>query len=99
MHIRRYGPVQHSRQIALDGSKRRAEIMGNIGYELLLIFFGSCYLTCHIFKRTRQISHFIPAVALIGAVGHIALCVFLCRYGDILQRCIYKDGKTKKDLK
>ena len=48
MHFRRYGSVRHGFYIPLDGSERRAEVMGYVGYKLLLVVFHIFQLGGHV---------------------------------------------------
>ena len=48
MHFERNSTVDHGFQIALDGSQRRTEIVGNIGHKFLLVVFRACNLVRHI---------------------------------------------------
>ena len=62
VHFRRNGSILHCHQISPDRRKGRSEIVGHVGYELLLVILCICDLSGHIVECSRKISHLIAAV-------------------------------------
>ena len=59
LHLRRNGTIQNRFHIALDGSKGRAEIMGNIGDKGSLVLPVLVDLVSHVIQGIGKVTQLV----------------------------------------
>ena len=96
MQLRRNGAVNHGFQVALDGSKRGAEVVGNVGNKLFLVVLGTGNFACHVVKAGSQITHFVFTFYL-KFIMHIAGSILFGSIGNLSQRLVYNLRKENQD--
>ena len=98
IHLSRYGAVQNGFQIALDGSQGRAEIMGYIGYGILLVFLHLIQLVGHIIQGVGEITHLIVGLD-IDSVIQVTGRVFIGAHCNLAKGQIHGLREYQKDNK
>ena len=96
MQLRRDGAVEHRLEKAVDGGEGRAEVVGDVRDELLLVILLARDLACHVVERGRKVAHLILGVHREGVV-HVAGGVLLGRLRDLPKRHVYDLGKEDED--
>ena len=97
MQLRRDRSVEDGFEIALDRGQRGAEVMGNIGNEIPLVFFHVLELRGHVVQSVTEIADLVMPVDGLDLVVEMPGRVFPGRKGDVPERDIYIEGKNDQD--
>lgn len=96
VHLRRNGAVQNGLQISFDGGQRGAEVVGDVGDEVLLVFLHLVQLVGHVIQGIGQITHLIVGVHG-DAVVQVPGCILVGAHRDLAQGQINGFGEHQQN--
>ena len=96
VHLRRNGAVQNGLQIPFDGGQGGAEVVGDVGDEVLLVFLHLVQLVGHVIQGVGQITHLIVGVHG-DAVVQVPGRVLVGAHRDLAQRQINGFGEHQQN--
>ena len=88
VHLRRDRAVQHGLQETPNGGQGRAEVVGDIGDELLLVILEGSHCAGHVSKGRGQIAHLVFAFH-VQLIVHVAGRILFRRCDDPSKRAVY----------